>query len=127
MELNEYQRLAMRTEATYKNQEDRLLNGVMGLNGASGETIDIVKKYKYQGHELNIDKLIEELGDVLWYAAETADSVGIPLDIVAQRNIDKLKERFPEGFSKDKSINRSKPLYRIHHVNINIAEDADEN
>ncbi len=46
------------------------MNGVMGLCGESGEVIDILKKHLSQGHELNKEKMAEELGDVAWYLAE---------------------------------------------------------
>ena len=88
------------------NNEQVLLNGVMGLCGESGEVIDIVKKHISQGHALNKEKLIEELGDVAWYLAETAYALGIDLETVLAGNIQKLKERYPEGFSIEKSINR---------------------
>ena len=108
MNLNEYQKLAMRTDSQYENQKDRLLNGVMGLNGEAGETIDIVKKHLFQGHELDKDELIEELGDILWYVALCADSVNVSLEYIANANIWKLKHRYPEGFKVEDSINRKK-------------------
>ena len=64
MTINEYQALAMTTLNKELNNDQVLLNGVMGLCGESGEVIDIVKKHISQGHQLNKDKLIEELGDV---------------------------------------------------------------
>ena len=85
---------------------DVLINGVMGLCGEAGEAIDIVKKHLAQGHELDREGLIKELGDVAWYLAETATALGIDLDEVLERNIDKLKKRYPEGFSAEKSQHR---------------------
>ena len=106
MTLNEYQQLAMVTLNPALNKKDVLINGVMGLCGESGEAIDIVKRHLAQGHDLNREELIKELGDVAWYLAETAYALGVPLEEVCQRNIDKLKARYPEGFSAEKSINR---------------------
>lgn len=106
MTINEYQNLAMTTLNKELNNEQVLLNGVMGLCGESGEVIDIVKKHISQGHSLNKEKLIEELGDVAWYLAETAYALGVDLESVLAGNIQKLKERYPEGFSIEKSINR---------------------
>ena len=83
-----------------------LINGVMGLCGESGEAIDIVKKHLAQGHELDKEKLAKELGDVAWYLAETATAIGYDLEDIFQMNIDKLKKRYPEGFSVEKSVNR---------------------
>ncbi len=50
--------------------------------------------------------LIKELGDVAWYLAETATALDIGLDEVLERNIEKLKNRYPEGFSTEKSQHR---------------------
>lgn len=86
--------------------KDVLINGVMGLCGESGEAIDIVKKHLAQGHELDREKLIKELGDIAWYLAETATALDISLEEVLQRNIDKLRARYPEGFSAERSICR---------------------
>lgn len=102
---NEYQCLALRTVSS-SQPCDHILNGVMGLNGEAGECIDIVKKYLFQGHPLDTDKLIDELGDVLWYVAITADGIGVPLEDIMQHNIDKLRKRYPEGFDAERSIHR---------------------
>ena len=107
MEINEYQKEAMKSLNPSLNNDEVLLNGVMGLCGESGEVIDILKKHLSQGHELNRDKMIEELGDVAWYLAETAYALGVDLDTVLRKNLDKLKKRYPEGFSVKDSINRS--------------------
>ena len=103
---NEYQRLAMTTLNPGLSKRDVLINGFMGLCGESGETIDIVKKHLHQGHPLDREKLIRELGDIAWYLAETAYALDVSLEKVLQGNIDKLKARYPEGFSSEKSVNR---------------------
>ena len=107
MTLNEYQQLALTTLNPALNKKDVLINGVMGLCGESGEAIDIVKRHLAQGHELDREHLIKELGDVAWYVAETAFALDVSLEEVCQRNIDKLKARYPEGFSAERSINRN--------------------
>ena len=106
MTINEYQKLALRTLNPELNERDVLINGVMGLCGESGEAIDIVKKHLAQGHPLDREKLAKELGDIAWYLAETAFAIGYPLEEILQMNIDKLKARYPEGFSSENSINR---------------------
>ena len=106
MTANEYQKLAMTTLNPALDKKDVLINGVMGLCGESGEAIDIVKKWLAQGHELDKEKLAKELGDIAWYLAETAWALDIPLEKILQANIDKLKKRYPEGFSSERSITR---------------------
>lgn len=107
MEGNEYQKLAMTTLNPALSKQDVLVNAVMGLCGESGEAIDIVKKHLHQGHELDKEKLLKELGDIAWYLAEAAYALDTPLDQVLQSNIDKLRARYPEGFSADRSVHRA--------------------
>lgn len=106
MNVNEYQKLAMKTLNPTLDKKEVLINGVMGLCGEAGEAIDIVKKHLAQGHELDREHLIKELGDIAWYLAETAVALDVDLETVLELNIAKLKERYPEGFSKERSQNR---------------------
>ena len=106
MTINEYQELAMRTLNPELLPKDILINGVMGLCGESGEAIDIVKKHLAQGHPLDREALIKELGDVAWYLAETAYALGVPLEDVLQGNINKLMARYPQGFETKRSVDR---------------------
>ncbi|MBP2643835.1 MAG: pyrophosphatase [Firmicutes bacterium] len=102
MKLNEYQALMTRTLLG----EDTQLMCVLGLTGEAGEVADYIKKVKYHQHDLNLNKLTEELGDVLWYLAATAWVYGISLENIAEENIYKLKRRYPNGFEVERSINR---------------------
>lgn len=107
MNINEYQKLAMRTINPKLDKRDMLINSVMGLCGESGEAIDIVKKWFAHGHELDKEHLAKELGDIAWYLAEAATALDLNLEDIFQANIEKLNKRYPEGFEKEKSINRS--------------------
>ena len=106
MTVNEYQKLAMTTLNPALSKKDVLINGVMGLCGESGEAIDIVKKHLAQGHPLDREKLIKELGDIAWYLAETATALDVSLEEVLQGNIEKLRRRYPEGFDTAHSLHR---------------------
>lgn len=106
MRVNEYQEAAMATLNPALDKKDVLVNSVMGLCGESGEAIDIVKKWLMQGHELDKEHLIKELGDVAWYLAEAATALDVPLETVLQGNLDKLRQRFPNGFETEASVHR---------------------
>ena len=106
MTINEYQALAMRTLNPALDGKDVLINGVMGLCGEAGEAIDIVKKHLAQGHPLDREALLKELGDVAWYLAETAHALDADLESVLAANIDKLRRRYPEGFEAERSLDR---------------------
>lgn len=105
MTLYEYQKAADRTSGDL-SPWDKVRNGCYGLNGEAGECIDILKKVEFQGHPFDREKMLEELGDVLWYVAQTATGLGVPLEDIALRNIDKLKARYPDGFDPERSIHR---------------------
>jgi NTP pyrophosphatase (non-canonical NTP hydrolase) len=106
MTLNEYQELAQRTSNKALDNKGHLFNGVLGLAGEAGECADLVKKCYFQDARPIDDDLIDELGDVLWYVAETAMALGLTLEEVAVRNVEKLKKRYPEGFEAERSLHR---------------------
>ncbi len=110
MQFNEYQQLAERTASVQKDKRERFTNFAFGLAGETGEVIDCLKKHLFHGHPLDREKLKIELGDLLWYVATTATTAGIPLDNIATANIEKLKDRYPDGFSEERSINREGSL-----------------
>ena len=89
------------------SDQARLAIAGLGLAGEAGEVVDYLKKVVGHGHKLDRDKLVKELGDVLWYVAEICSAINADMSDVAQQNIDKLKARYPDGFSSERSINRA--------------------
>lgn len=106
MTVNEYQIAALKTLNPGLNKYEQLLDGLMGLCGEVGECMDLLKKTRFQGHDMDYEHLAKELGDVAWYLAVTAYAIGYDLETVFQLNLDKLKNRYPEGFDVNRSINR---------------------
>ena len=108
MTINEYQTAALRTAQTDKlTARELLLNSALGLCGESGEVADLLKKYHFQGHNLDLDHVAKELGDIAWYLAVGAYAIGYDLVTILQMNVDKLKARYPDGFSTDRSLHRA--------------------
>ena len=108
MTINEYQTAALRTAQTdILTASDLLLNSALGLCGESGEVADLVKKHRFQGHDLDFNHVAKELGDISWYLAVGAYSIGYDLEKILQMNVDKLKARYPDGFSVDRSLHRA--------------------
>lgn len=105
MNLNEYQTLSTRT-LPKGNRLNNLSNYAMGLCGESGEVTDELKKVIYHGHDLNVEKIENGLGDVLHYLSGLASMLELSLEDVARKNIEKLKERYPDGFTEERSRNR---------------------
>ena len=108
MTINEYQSAALRTAQTDKlSESDILLNSVLGLCGESGEVADLVKKHLFQGHDLDLNHVAKELGDISWYLAVGAYAISYDLETILQMNMDKLEARYPDGFSADRSLHRA--------------------
>ena len=106
MRMDEYQQLALRTAGHREDRQQVLTYTALGLTGESGEVAEMIKKAFYHGHALEKVALSQELGDVLWYLAVVASGLGLSLDQIASENIDKLRARYPEGFSEERSRNR---------------------
>jgi len=100
MHLDEYQQAALRTINPTLDARDRLLDASAGLAEEAAEVLGLVRKKVFQHREPGDTQMIEELGDVLWCLAVTADSMGISLSAVAEHNQDKLTKRHPEGWSR---------------------------
>jgi NTP pyrophosphatase (non-canonical NTP hydrolase) len=104
--LTKYQELANRTAGAGGKGEQRLVVAALGLAGEAGEFANLVKKRTAHGHNISTQQLADELGDILWYVAEAATACGIDLGKIAESNVEKLQNRYPEGFSQERSINR---------------------
>ena len=104
MTFNYYQIAAQRTA----NPADpiRLATAGLGVAGEAGELAGAIKKHLSHGHDLDLEKIKEEAGDVLWYLAEIAATCGFTLEDVALANIAKLRRRYPDGFDTERSKNR---------------------
>ena len=97
MNLTEYQRAAKRTSLAEPHRE-RLLVQALGLCGEAGEVADMMKKWAWHDKPLNRERMIDELGDVLWYVSDLASALNLSLDGIATHNVAKLRRRYPDGF-----------------------------
>ncbi len=105
MRANNYQQLAARTINKRLDNNGVLKHGVFGLCSEAGEVAGILQKV-YQGHPFDTGHLKKELGDCLWMIAEICTATGFKLEDVMRLNIEKLKARYPEGFTADNSLHR---------------------
>ena len=111
MELNEYQVKALRTENTELNQKDLAgyaakVYAVCKLAEEAGEVAGLMAKHIGQGHPIPDDAVKKELGDLFWHLAHAAKQWGFTLEDIGLTNLAKLWDRYPEGFSSERSINR---------------------
>lgn len=98
MKMEEYQRAAVRTARDQGGEMPPLWYLALGLTGEAGEVAEDVKKIARHGREFDADRIADEVGDCLWYIAAIAEAIGVPLDEIAQRNVKKLRKRYPRGF-----------------------------
>jgi NTP pyrophosphatase (non-canonical NTP hydrolase) len=99
MEFDEYQQGARRTLNTALDPANRLMDAAAGLAEEAGEVPGLVRKQVYQHRVIARENVIEELGDVLWCLAITADTLGISFEEFAEENRQKLARRHPDGYS----------------------------
>ena len=98
MTLDDYQDAAARTINMSLGPDDRLLDAASGLAEESGEILAHVRKNRFQRQAIDQDAMVLELGDALWCLATVAGALGVTLDEVARRNVEKLERRHPGRF-----------------------------
>lgn len=101
-----YPLLVEKTSRKDLPKDERIMNALMGMCGEIGEVVDIFKKHLFQGHDLDVNHVVEELGDVLYYMCWLAIELDIDFSEICFENMAKLEERYPAGFSVDRSVNR---------------------
>jgi NTP pyrophosphatase (non-canonical NTP hydrolase) len=112
MNAKDYQEQAARTlipKPGFELSDQELMTvwNALGLAGEAGEVAEVIKKGIFHQHGLDMDKLKKEIGDVLWYAAALCTTLNLNLSDIMQENIDKLKTRYPDGFSSKNSKQRA--------------------
>jgi NTP pyrophosphatase (non-canonical NTP hydrolase) len=110
MTFDEYQKQALTTAV---NTYEPLMEKTIWAMGVAGEAGEVVEKWKkivaYKGGEVSDEDLAElakELGDVVWYIAVMAHSLGLSFGDIMQRNVEKLKSRQARGVITGKGDNR---------------------
>lgn len=84
------------------NAADALHHAGTGISSEAGEVIDITKGVKYYGKALNLDHLIEELGDVRFYYQAMLNMLNLTDEQIQAANIRKLSKRYPDGIFTNK-------------------------
>ena len=105
MRANDYQMLASRTINEKLYLDEMEIHAILGMASEVGELQGLYQK-EYQGHEFDEAHAKKELADLLWFIAEYCTAMEWCMEEVMQENIDKLKERYPEGFKAEQSLNR---------------------
>lgn len=112
MEINEYSKLAARTINKDMTRTIMTCHALTGLVSEVGEVASLYQHAIQEGRDgtqkfrVNSDKLADEVGDCLWFINELLTAAGWSLEEVCQKNIDKLRKRYPDGFDADRSKHR---------------------
>jgi NTP pyrophosphatase (non-canonical NTP hydrolase) len=84
-----------------------LLHMAVGVSGEAGELLDAIKKHCVYQKQINMDNVIEEAGDILFYLTGLLNDLNISLEDCIKANIDKLSKRYPNGYSNAAAIARA--------------------
>lgn len=110
MTFDEYQKQAL---TTAHNTYEPLMEKTIWAMGVAGEAGEVVEKWKkiiaYKDgkvSEADLAELSKELGDVVWYIAVMAHSLGLSFESVMQQNVEKLKSRQARGVITGQGDNR---------------------
>jgi len=109
-----YKKNAIKTECNYDDfgytekvlHNKRIMHSIIGISTESGELLGALKKNLFYGKELDIVNIKEEIGDLFWYVAVLCDELDISLQKVLDKNIEKLKTRYPNKFTQVSALNR---------------------
>jgi len=78
----------------------------MGVAGEAGELLDTIKKSSIYRKPYDVDNIIEECGDILFYVTGMLNSFGATLEDAMRANIDKLSVRYSKGKYTDEQANK---------------------
>lgn len=92
--------------ARMKRVDADTIHGILGLFSEACELVQAVMKYVEEGEQVDVVNVREELGDLQWYMAILANATETSFSNMCIKNITKLRSRFPDKFTKEKSDNR---------------------
>lgn len=107
MNLDLYSLKAIRTLNDLGSFKNNLVHMALGITGEAGEVADVIKKHYAYGKTLDVQHLVEEVGDIMFYLNGLLAEVDVEWSEVLELNIKKLEARYPDlRFNADHAINR---------------------
>lgn len=88
-------------------QQMHLLHMAVGVSGEAGELLDAIKKVAVYQKSLDLENVIEELGDIEFYMEGLRSSLGITREQTIEANIKKLEKRYKDGYSNKAAQERA--------------------
>lgn len=99
--IEEYAKFVESRRKRLASAQGDVLHMALGIAGEAGEVIDVVKKNYVYDQELDTTHLREEIGDLLFYIQGMHNIFGWAIAETMQRNMDKLRKRYPNGYSDE--------------------------
>ncbi len=99
MKLKDYQKLCRETAKKFDDKEKEIVDWGLGIAGEAGDVAGCIKKTVFHENDQR-DGIRENLGDTLWYVAMICNYFGWDLEEILKENIEKLKRRYPQGFTE---------------------------
>lgn len=93
--------------ASLTAQDADAIHMIMGVCGEAGELLDAIKKATIYRKPLDVENLIEELGDIEFYLQGLRNTYGVSRSEVIARNVAKLQKRYPSGYTNQAAIARA--------------------
>jgi NTP pyrophosphatase (non-canonical NTP hydrolase) len=91
---------------TFNASKAALVHAVLGVSGEAGELLDAIKKVVIYDKELDIDNIVEELGDIEFYMELLRQELGLTREFIILKNISKLEKRYPTKYSDKDALER---------------------
>ena len=97
--VTEYPEFVASRAKQLSNHTEDMLHMAVGISGEAGELLDAIKKVWVYNKTLDIENVREELGDLLFYIQGMANLIGTDLEELIKGNVEKLKKRYPTGYT----------------------------
>lgn len=97
--MSAYQQFVQGLFVNRSTGHDGLMHAAIGIAGEGGELLDAVKKVWVYNKPIDRYNIIEELGDLEFYMEAIRAQLGITREETILANIEKLKERYPQGYT----------------------------
>lgn len=117
--IKEYQEFAAKGILPETAKREPVIAFALGLVGETGEVVDDIKKRIFHGRIIPIEHTAEELGDVMWYVANIATTLGLSLSEILLQNMTKLRVRYPDMY--EGGADESKRVYERFEDNNCVA------
>lgn len=107
MKLKEYQETCKKTAQKCDNKETEIFTWGLGIAGEAGDVASCIKKTISHKNDVR-EGIKENIGDTMWYAAMICNFFGWDFEQILDENIEKLKKRYPEGFTFEEAQKKRK-------------------